>query len=131
MHHWKELHFLNIFKDFSPVEPCWWAYVQQEGRVLFDLACILATRFDCILPMEPVPLLVLPEIGTKKVAVVLLACGIYNKMGLGPGVDTHVLILLGSLIECMCCVKLGNNVLKTMAEEVARYLPVNPGIFTK
>ena len=73
----------------------------------------------------------MPEIGTKKVAVVLLACGIYKKMGLGPVADTHVIKFVGSIVKCICGMELEDSILKSIVEAVAVFVPIDPGIFTK
>ena len=82
--------------------------------------------------METIPLLGIPKIGIKKVAVVLLACGLYNKIGLGPGSDTHVIKCIASLIKGMYdAVDIGDTTIKSMVEEVAQHLPLDPGIYIK
>jgi len=104
----------------------------KKAESYLSLACILASKYDSTLPMETISLLGIPEIGIKKVAVVLLACGLYNKIGLGPGSDTHVIKFIASLIKGMCdAVDIGDTTIKSMVEEVAQYLPLDPGIYIK
>ena len=54
-----------------------------------------------------------------------------KKMGLGPGADTHVMKFVGSIVECICGMELEDIILKSIVEEVAVFVPIDPGIFTK
>ena len=81
--------------------------------------------------MDPLPLLALPEIGigTKKGALVLLACDLYRKIGLRPGSDNNVINFCGSIIISICEIDLEVKVLKSVIEEVTLDIPVDPGVF--
>ena len=92
---------------------------------------ILGTRYNLTLPTNPGALLLLPEIGREKTAVVLFACGFYRKMGFGPGADTHVLKFCGSVVNEMCEINIDTNDLKSIIEEVMIFLPSDPGIHAK
>ena len=70
-----------------------------------------------------------PHVGMKQAAVVLTECGYYDKVGLGPGADTHV-------IKCFNCTQMIGKYWKlrdptNKVEKMCAYIPRTAGVSAK
>ena len=88
---------------------------------------IIGGKYNGILPEKRIPLKAIPDLGPKKVAVTLTGVGLYDRVGLGPGADRHVLRCYNPI---MVAGGFSTSSIK-LVEEMCQFIAGHPGVDAK
>ena len=99
----------------------------KKAETLLTFLIIIQCKYNGDLSESHVLLMTIPEVGEEKVAVVLNSLGLYDRVGLGPGFNSHMHKYYKSVMEQG---GFDENVDKWVVE-TGPYFPVHPGVDAK
>ena len=120
---WKDywIHVANTVAEYS-------IQFKKADTFLFFAAVVLC-KYGGRMPTNALQVRAFFEVGRKKTAVTLLACGFYERAGLGPGPDSHYM-KCGSYAIAKHCPWIKKNH-GAHAYKMNHHIPREPGIRAK
>ena len=118
--------FFDYFYHLSRLMRKYSTQNRKTGTFLMFIS-IIQCKFNDSLPASIKALKSIPDVGNKKAVATLKICGLYNRVGIGPGAGTHV-------IKCFSHILLDEGVESVSGGKVVqmrKFIPAHPGLDTK
>ena len=125
----KNVSFFRVYNYYGRLLTRYSMQMKKSESIIANLM-VLYCRFGDKLTESSIQMQGLKEFGKKKTAITQKACGLYAKVGLGPGADTHLLKLGQVIIGLTVDRRSAYKPQKKHQQEVVnmfRHIPPNPG----